>query len=133
MAKPKLVLIIDDDPDYVASTGAMLEAAGYETRSASNGADGLKLARALLPDLVLLDVMMSERTEGFSTLREMRGVPSLAKTPVIIISSIYSDMASPVFQVSPDAGWLPADAFMPKPVDPARLLAEAARLTARTD
>jgi CheY-like chemotaxis protein len=57
----------------------------------------------------------------------MRAVPSLAKTPVIIISSIYTE--APVFQVSPDAGWLPADLFLPKPVDPKRLLAEAARLT----
>jgi hypothetical protein len=45
----------------------------------------------------------------------------------MIVSSIYTDQ--PIFRVSPEAGWLPADLFLPKPVDPARLLDEARRLT----
>ena len=124
----KRVLIIDDDPDYVAAMSALLEASDYEVHAAFNGADGLKLAIALEPDLVLLDVVMTERTEGLTVLKQMRGVPALAQTPVVIISSIYSEL--PVFQVSPDAGWVPADLYLPKPVDPTRLLAEAARLIA---
>jgi CheY-like chemotaxis protein len=128
MTSPKTVLIIDDDPDYVSAISALLSGAGYSVHSASNGADGLQLARALVPDLVLLDVIMTERTEGFSTLKQMRADPALAKTPVVIISSIYTSEL-PVFQVSPDAGWVPADLILPKPVDPARLLVEAARLT----
>ena len=126
MTRRRRVLIIDDDPDYVAAIRALLEASDYEVHSAFNGADGLKLAIALEPDLVLLDVVMTERTEGLTVLKQMRGVPALAQTPVVIISSIYSEL--PVFQVSPDAGWVPADLYLPKPVDPTRLLAEAARL-----
>jgi CheY-like chemotaxis protein len=128
MAKQKTVLIIDDDPDYVTAVSALLAGAGYAVHSAANGTDGLRLARTLLPDIVLLDVIMTERTEGFTTLKQMRAVPALARTPVVIVSSIYtSDL--PVFQVSPDAGWVPADMILPKPLDPARLLAEVARLT----
>jgi two-component system, OmpR family, alkaline phosphatase synthesis response regulator PhoP len=130
MTQPKSVLVIDDDPDYVATISDLLESAGYQVRSASNGVDGLKLATAMTPDLVLLDVMMTERNEGFTTLKQMRSVPALARTPVVIISSIYTS-GQPVFEVSPDAGWVPADLFLPKPVDPAQLLAEAARLTAK--
>ena len=129
MTKLKTVLIIDDDPDYVEAITALLESGGYEVHSASNGGDGLKLATALVPDLVLLDIVMTERTEGFTVLKKMRDVPALARTPVVIISSIYTEM--PVFQVSPDTGWVPADLYLPKPVDPPRLLAEAARLTGR--
>ncbi|MBN2360823.1 MAG: response regulator [Deltaproteobacteria bacterium] len=122
------ILIIDDDPDYVAAISALLEAADYEVLTAYNGTDGLKLAISQQPDLVLLDVVMTDRTEGLRVLKEMRTVPALEHTPVVIISSIYTEM--PVFQVSPDAGWVPADLFLPKPVDPSRLLAEAARLIA---
>ena len=126
MTKRNRVLIIDDDPDFVAAIKALLDGSGYEVHTAFTGADGLRLATSLVPDLVLLDVVMTERTEGLTVLKQMRAVPALAHTPVVIVSSIYTEM--PVFQVSPDAGWVPADLFLPKPVDPVRLLAEAARL-----
>jgi CheY-like chemotaxis protein len=127
MSEPKTVLIIDDDSDYVRSTQALLESSGYKVRSAANGRDGLQLAKTMEPDLVLLDIMMSERTEGFFVLQEMRRTPALSNTPVIVMSSIYADERS--FRVDPEAGWLPANLFLAKPVEPARLLAEAMRLT----
>jgi len=127
MNEPKAVLIIDDDSDFVKAIKALLEPSGYKVRSAANGRDGLELAKTTKPDLVLLDVMMSERTEGFFVLQEMRRIPALSKTPVIVLSSIYSD--EPVFRVDPETGWLPADLFLAKPVDPARLLTEVTRLT----
>ncbi len=127
MSEPKTVLIIDDDSDFVRAVQALLESSGYKVRSAMNGREGLQLAKTLQPDLVLLDVMMSERTEGFFVLQEMRRVPALNNTPVIVVSSIYSD--EPMFRVDPEAGWLPANLFLAKPVEPARLLAEATRLT----
>ncbi len=127
MSKSKAVLIIDDDSDFVKSIQALLESSGYSVRSAGNGREGLKLAKSIQPDLILLDVMMSERTEGFFVLQEMRRTQELSKTPVIVMSSIYSD--EPAFRVDPEAGWLPANLFLAKPVEPARLLAEAMRLT----
>ena len=126
MSEPNTVLVIDDDPDFVAAIEALLTSSGYRVASASNGRDGLQEAKKLQPDLILLDVMMTERTEGFFTLQELRRVPSLSRTPVIVISSIYS--VEPAFRVSPEAGWLPANLFLPKPVDPERLLEEAVRL-----
>lgn len=128
MSEPKTVLIIDDDADFVRAVGDLLKTAGYRVASAPNGREGLALAKRSAPDLILLDVMMTERTEGFFTLHQIRGVPALRHTPVIVASSIYTDQ--PVFKVNPEAGWLPADLFLPKPVDPARLLQEVARLTA---
>ncbi len=128
MNQVKTVLIIDDDPDFVAAIGHLLRSVGYEVATASNGRDGLAHAKTARPDLILLDVMMQDRTEGFFTLEQIRDVPALRATPVIVISSIYED--HPVFRVSPETGWLPADLFLPKPVDPARLVAESARLTA---
>jgi len=128
MTKPKSVLIIDDDSDFVRAVGDLLTSAGYAVDSACNGRDGLSLAKTTQPDLILLDVMMTERTEGFFTLQQIRSVPALRHTPVIVASSIYTDQ--PSFKVNPDADWLPADLFLPKPIDPARLIQESARLIA---
>jgi CheY-like chemotaxis protein len=124
----KTVLIIDDDPDFVRPVRYLFESAGYRVSTATNGREGLAVAKTATPNLILLDVMMQERTEGFFTLERIREVPSLKATPVIVVSSIYSD--HPIFRVNPEAGWLPADLFLPKPVDPERLMAESARLTA---
>lgn len=126
MKNTKTVLIIDDDPDFLAAVGHLLESRGHAVRTARDGDEGFDLARALEPDLILLDVMMRERTEGFFTLERIRGLPSIAHTPVIVISSIYTEF--PGFRVDPEAGWLPADLFLAKPVEPARLISEAERL-----
>jgi CheY-like chemotaxis protein len=126
MNDPKAVLIIDDDSDFVRAIRALLEASGLKVRHAPNGRDGIQLAKTTQPDLILLDVMMTERTEGFFVLQEIRRMPLLSKTPVIVLSSIYSD--EPTFRVDPEAGWLPANLFLAKPVDPARLLNEVTRL-----
>ncbi|NLT66075.1 MAG: response regulator [Acidobacteria bacterium] len=130
MSESKSVLIIDDDSDFVRAVQALLESSGYRVRSALNGREGLQLAKTTQPDLILLDVMMSERTEGFFLLQEMRRVPVLSNTPVIVVSSIYSD--EPVFRVDPETGWLPANLFLAKPVEPAKLLSEVKRLTSET-
>jgi CheY-like chemotaxis protein len=127
MTEFKKILVIDDDRDYVSAITSLLESAGYRVRTAPNGREGLQVARTYRPDLVLLDVMMTERTEGFFTLQEFRRIQDLSQTPVIVISSIYTDQA--IFRVSPEAGWLPANLFLPKPVEPALLLAEVHRLT----
>jgi two-component system alkaline phosphatase synthesis response regulator PhoP len=126
MSATKTVLIIDDDPDFLTAVGHLLESRGYHVRTAPDGERGFDLAREIAPDLILLDVMMRERTEGFFTLERIRATPALQDTPVIIITSIYTEF--PGFRVDPSAGWLPADLFLAKPVQPARLLAEAERL-----
>jgi CheY-like chemotaxis protein len=120
------VLIIDDDADFRRAVGGLFTASGFGVLTASNGREGLDVARATAPDLILLDVMMDERTDGFFTLQAIRRTPALAETPVIVVSSIYTDQ--PSFRVDPQAGWLPASLFLPKPVDPVRLLDESARL-----
>ena len=129
MSEPKSVLIIDDDSDFRKAIQALLESSGYKVQGAASGRDGIQLAKTGQPDLILLDIMMSERTEGFFVLQEMRRIPALSKTPVIVVSSIYSD--EPVFRVDPEAGWLPANLFLAKPVDPARLLTEVTRFVGK--
>lgn len=120
------ILMVDDDPDFVQAIRALLEGHGYQVRWAADGDEALRQARLSRPSLILLDVMMRERTEGFFLLQEIRRLQDLRDIPVIVLSSIYADC--PSFRVQPEADWLPANLFLPKPVDPAKLLDEVARL-----
>lgn len=126
MSQAKTILIVDDDPDFVASIKDIVESGGYQTLVAYDGRQGLETANARRPDLILLDVIMSERDEGFKVLQQIRATPEIASTPVILVSSIYTDL--PAFKVMPEAGREDADLFLPKPVDPRDLLEQIARL-----
>lgn len=126
MRERTTILVVDDDPDFVEAIRGLLEGAGYTVEWASNGDEGIRLARLRRPSLVLLDVMMRDRTEGFFVLQEMRRQPDLRSLPVIVVSSIYTEC--PSFRIKPEADWLPADLFLPKPLEPSRLLEEVARL-----
>ncbi len=126
MSDPSVVLIVDDDADFRQAVAHLFESRGHRVWEAENGRRGLEVAKTVRPDLILLDIMMTERTEGFFTLARIRNEPALRHTPVIVVSSLYVD--HPEFRVSPEAGWLPADLFLAKPVDPALLIVEAERL-----
>ena len=126
MKQAKTVLIVDDDRDFVRAITELLGSSGYQVKTAVNGREGLELEKKIQQDLILLDVMMTERTEGFFILQEIRRSPSIKNTPVIVISSIYTE--HPGFKVDPDSDWLPADLFLAKPVEPERLLDETDRL-----
>lgn len=120
------ILLVDDDPDFAASTTALLQSAGHSVLWAKTGEEALRMARQDRPDLILLDVMLSERTEGFFVLQEIRRDTELKDIPVIVISSIYAEC--PGFRVSPEKDWLPAERFLAKPVDPITLITEVRRV-----
>ena len=111
----RTILIVDDDPDFSESTAAYLRAQGYRVAQAYNGREGVRRARLERPDLILMDVMMDERTEGFFTVRKLRRDPDLVDIPVVVVSAIYED--EPTFGVEPEEEWLAHDAFLSKPLD----------------
>lgn len=77
------ILIVDDEPKIVRILAANLKSAGYETHSAPNGKEALRLLELTDPDLVILDVMMPEM-DGFAVLERMRG---FSETPVILLTA----------------------------------------------
>jgi DNA-binding response OmpR family regulator len=116
----KKILVVDDDADFVESVSLFLEHNNFTVLKARDGSQGLKLARMEQPDLILMDVMMNERTEGFFTVQEMRRTPELAATPIFILSALYETQAG--FRVKPQSSWLAHDEFIAKPVDMQALL-----------
>lgn len=114
------VLVVDDDPDFVKVTRKVLERAGYEVVSASNGAKALKEMRQGRPDVVLLDIMMSYILDGLDVSREMAQDPELQDIPVIMVTSLTGVKGSPMF---PTDEYIPVDEWLAKPVDPEVLIA----------
>lgn len=114
------ILIVDDDHDFSESTAAYLRAHGLEVDQAYDGRAGLKAAKRDRPDLILMDIMMDERTEGLFTVQQLRRDPELAAVPIFVVSSLYSEV--PGFRVEADPAWMAQDEFLPKPVDLDRLL-----------
>src|SRR5262249_37756250 len=76
MAKSK-VLIIEDDPDLTDVLAYNLRQAGYEVLSARDGAEGLRQARLVLPDIVLLDLMLP-LLDGLEVCRRLRSESATA-------------------------------------------------------
>ena len=115
------ILVIDDDNDFVESVVNLLEAKGYAVVSASNGADGVAKAKEAKPDLILLDVMMTTKDEGFNVARQLHEIENLKGTPVIMVTGVRKEMSLP-FGFEPDETWLPVKNVLEKPVKPEVLL-----------
>ena len=96
----KRILLVDDDDDFAAAVRTFLELHGYEVHRAADARAGLTLAMQVRPDLVLMDVIMDERTDGFFAVQSLRRTPGLEEVPVFMVSSVYS--ALPEFQVKPE-------------------------------
>ena len=71
MSEPKRLLMIDDDPDFVAGIKAILVKAKYEVDVAYNPKDGLQALKTKAYDLLLLDVMMGRGAEGIMIARKL--------------------------------------------------------------
>jgi two-component system alkaline phosphatase synthesis response regulator PhoP len=120
MPDEKRILIVDDDHDFVEAISCFLEVNGFTVFRAHDGAEGIKLAKMHRPDLILMDIMMNERTEGFFTIHEIRRDPALLSVPIFVLSSFCTRL--PDFEIPSSGGWLTHDMFFTKPVDTVQLL-----------
>lgn len=121
MYDTKKVLLIDDDVDLVEANKIVLEANGYQVVTAHNGEDGLKMALQEIPDVIILDVSMEKKDEGFYVSQRIRSHPEIAKIPIIMITAIHK-CTKLKFSPQTDGDYLPVNEFMDKPVDPETLL-----------
>jgi two-component system alkaline phosphatase synthesis response regulator PhoP len=122
MNEPKKLLIIDDDPDFVAGIKAILVKAKYEVDTAYNPKDGFAALKSKDYDLLLLDVMMGRGAEGIMIARKLGKDPKLRELPVLIITGIREQMAFlfPGQAVHPH--FVAMDELVEKPVEPNLLL-----------
>ena len=117
----KKILIVDDDAIFVESLCTLLDSQGYAIITASDGKSGLKKAQDEKPALILLDVMMARKTEGYDVARKLKKDGNTKAIPVILITGI-KEAASIPYELKPDEDWLPVTAVLEKPVKPDELL-----------
>jgi len=118
-AANRLVLLIDDSPTYRTTLSEALTSAGYTTVGASNGSEGLRLAAARKPAVIVVDGAMPEM-DGTSVVRRIRLDPVLRTTPCVLLTGSEDEDAE---LRALDAG---ADAFVRKESDLDVILARVA-------
>ncbi len=112
--RPK-ILLVDDDVDLVKVMSGALESRAYEVVVAYNGQEGLEKARKEKPDLVVLDILMPV-ADGFTFADQFRKDPSLAKIPVLALTSFSESLGQPFpFEVTE---------YIAKPIKPRDLVAK---------
>ncbi len=111
------ILMIDDDADYVMGLRILLESRGHQFFSAASGDAGLERVKEVNPDLILLDVMMDTRTEGFHVSLRLRDrapdseFGAYRHVPILMLTSIHQTTA---LRFGPDEDYLPVDALLEK-------------------
>ncbi|MDO1530298.1 response regulator [Fulvimonas sp. R45] len=116
------MLVVDDSPTICAVLGRMLERDGYVVQKAADGEGALELARAALPELIFLDIVLPG-INGFAVLRALRHDPLTAHIPIVMISG--NPQATEQFYVQRFG----ADDFIKKPFGHAEVAACIHKLT----
>jgi len=109
------ILIVDDEPDILELIEYNLKKEGYQVFTASNGQEGITVAKKVHPDLIILDIMMP-KMDGIEACRLMRAIPEFKNTFMVFLtarSEEYSEIAG--FNVG-------ADDYIAKPIKPRALV-----------
>ena len=111
----KRILIIDDQEDLRGVLRDLLSGSGYAVVEAADGRDGVAKAKSERPDLILMDIQLP-LVDGYEATRQIKADPTLAKTPVIAVSSFAMKGDEEKAQA---AG---CDHYVTKPYSPLQLL-----------
>jgi CheY-like chemotaxis protein len=125
----KLILLVDDDQDFLEQNRGLLEARGYRVACFSDPGQALASLRRERPDLVVTDLMMKNLDSGFSLARAIKSEASLSAIPVILVTAVASQRG---FDFNPrtreELAAMNADAYFDKPVAPEALIAKVEEL-----
>jgi len=129
MTPERLILIVDDDYDFLEINRRILEKAGYRVATASSPSQAMDRIDAEVPDLVITDLMMSEIDSGFSLSRVLRDDPRTRALPIIMSTSVTSALGLDFKPHSAeDLASMNVDAYFDKPLDPTALVAKVREL-----
>jgi CheY-like chemotaxis protein len=127
-----LILLVDDDPDFTEINRRVLEAGGYRVAVSHDPAEAWRTIESEPPALVITDLMMSDLDSGFAFSRQLKADPRTKETPVIIVTSVSSQMG---FDFRPrtadDLAAMHVDAYFDKPAPAKALLEKIASLLSR--
>jgi two-component system cell cycle response regulator DivK len=113
----KRILVVEDTEDNRQIIRDLLTSVGYELIEAVDGAQGVQMAQAEVPDLILMDIQLPE-IDGYEATRRIRAIPELKAVPIIAVTS---------YALSGDEAKARAagcDGYVAKPFSPRQLLAK---------
>jgi DNA-binding response OmpR family regulator len=117
----KKILVVEDDADLVELLSFNLKSSGFAVGTAADGAEALKKARAQMPDLILLDLMLPE-LDGFAVCEILRRDPATAQIPIIMLTAVSSELA----RLNGLAAG--ADEYLTKPFSPRQVVSRVKEL-----
>jgi CheY-like chemotaxis protein len=120
MSAARKILVVEDDEDQRELMRRTLARQGYDVTAAQDGIEAYELALSLRPDLIVTDVHMPA-ADGAHLIRRVRDTAELAATPILVTTGYGTGSAALTLSQG-------ADAYEPKPVDPAALLSTVRRL-----
>jgi two-component system alkaline phosphatase synthesis response regulator PhoP len=116
----KKILLVDDDPKFVDAIKVILDGAGYDVEVAYDGNEGWKKMVECNPDLIILDVMMPGK-DGFELCAEIKADEKWREVPVILLTAVGDHIPTTKYSIA-DGLNIEAEDYIPKPVEPAKLL-----------
>ena len=128
MAENVKILVVDDDPDIRTVLTALLESRGYKIVTASNGKEGLDTLKAEKPNLMILDLLMSEM-DGFTVMQKLKD-PRWAKyahIPIMVLTSVREDASRRRYELETGVS-MDVDDYIEKPINPPVVLERVERL-----
>jgi CheY-like chemotaxis protein len=126
-AKGKTILVVDDDPDMVEVLKTILGGEGYNVAVATNGSECLENVSRSKPDLILLDVMMTTETEGFTVAQKLKSDKATKDIPIFMLTAI-EDRTGMEFARDVGESFLPVEEYVTKPIDPDDLIKRISKL-----
>src|SRR5215213_4564388 len=105
-SRRQIVVVIDDDPDFVELVASIIESENCRAVVATDGFSGLLLARECRASLILCDYAMPG-FDGGEVMKALQEDPAMAEVPLVLMSG----------HGCPDLRAIPADAFIAKPID----------------
>lgn len=128
--EPRLVLIVDDDPDFLFQHSTVFQSLGFDVLSADSRAKAESLLGQYSPCLAVVDLMMEESDSGFTLCHELkRRFPQM---PVVVVTSASSLTGYDFESLAGDQRtWIQADAVLSKPIRFDQLKGQVERLLNR--
>ncbi len=128
MGEAYKVLLVDDDPDFVEATKAILETRPFEVIVAYDGKEGLEKAKKENPRVIILDVMMPP-PDGYALCSQLKRDPKCKKIPILLLTAVMQALPHTLYTI--DMGLrTEADDYIDKPVEPAELVRRVEALIA---
>jgi len=128
-----LIMLVDDDPDFLEVNRAVLEAHGYRVACAGSAGEAMDRLRDERPDLVVTDLVMETILAGISFSQKIKSDPALRDVPVMAVTGMQSERGLKFAPTDGELALAGIDRYFEKPIAPETLLAQVQELTGRTE